>query len=124
MNEDPISAVVHVVSQRFDPEFVQRFSGSEDARIQSITDRVVAGLRHEPGHSHPIDVYLAAIAAAKAQGLPVFATDDDGTEYLADPLWNAAWRAAFAAAIAYAYPERLSDVEARLLVEDWEKAVR
>lgn len=77
MNADAISAVVDVVSQRFNPEFVQRFATDEDAQIQSITDRVVADLRSESGRSHPIDVYLAAIAAAKSQGLAVFATEDD-----------------------------------------------
>jgi hypothetical protein len=76
-----------------------------------------------PGQPHPSDIYFAALAVAEEHSYDVFAIEDDGTRYIADPQWNAAWKAAFAAAIAYAYPSMLSAHEAALLRHGWEAAL-
>jgi hypothetical protein len=123
MNARSIAGVVAVVRDRFDAHFVRLFDVEPDPAIRAVTNRVVSNLRRRPGEPHPADVYDAAWNTAKSQGADVFRSEDDGTEYLSDEFWDRAWQAAFAAAVAYEYPEALTEDESRLLSSTWEAAL-
>ena len=116
-----MSNLAAFVRERFDGRYVAQFNQARDARIGLVTDRVLAGIPRLPDEPHPIDVYDAAWDAAKERDPSAFDVEDDGTEFIADPAWNAAEHAAFAAAVAYGYPEFVTCDERALLLGPWDK---
>jgi hypothetical protein len=118
LNPDAIGNVAAFVRRSFDRSFVIQFELT-DPRVAEITDRVISAIRRPPGESHPSDVYRAAWDAAKERDPDAFGVEEDGTEFIADP----AWTAAFSAAVAYGYAEFISGDERDLLVRSWERVV-
>jgi hypothetical protein len=123
MSQDPITVIAETVRDRFDTDFVGRFPEATDPAITAIANRVVTQLKHAAGQPHPSDVYEAAFEATKNRRPDLIDREPDGTEFIADPRWNAAWKAAFAAAIASAYPDKVSQAESEILRRDWDAAL-
>jgi hypothetical protein len=121
VNETRVEDLIRTVRAEFSPEFVERFEMPGDLGAAEITNRVLGSVAPRDS-GRAAGVYLSAFDAAKAGGYPVLGVEDDGTEYIADPRWVAAWKAAFNAAIAYAYADMLTPEEEIRLREPWEAA--
>jgi hypothetical protein len=122
VNPEAIPRIVSLVQSRFDRELVAIFPDTDREAHARITDRIILSLDNAIA-PHPIDVYNACFATVKERDPSAIDLEEDGTEIIADVHWQRAELAAFDAAIAYTYPEMLTETEQAILARAWESVM-